>query len=96
MESRFIVGMVALACVPAFGLLSTIASSQMVDKVNSRLPEEQQFPQLGWHLPRTLRLHSEYNRLYPSGRLSRKVRVLVGLMFSCLLTCAWSFGFFGR
>jgi len=77
-------------------MLATIASFQMVDKVNEKLPKESQFAQLGWYWAKTLRLHREYNRLYPSGQLSRKVRVLVGLMFTSLLICAWGFGFFGK
>jgi hypothetical protein len=68
----------------------------MADKVNGRLPKNDQFAQLGWYWTKTLRLHREYKRLYPSGHLSRKVRLLGGLMFSGLLVCAWSLGFFGK
>jgi hypothetical protein len=93
---RVIVGILALACVSVCGVLSSIASLQMANKVNERLPKNEQFAQLGWWWTKTLRVHREYKRLYPSGDLSRKVRVLGGLMFSALLACAWSLGFFGE
>jgi hypothetical protein len=66
----------------------------MVNQVIERLAKEDRFAELGWYLPKTVRLHSQYKRLYPSGRLSRRVLALGGLMFFCLLICAWSFGFF--
>ena len=88
------IGALALAGSAICGLLSTIASFEMVDQVNRRLAKEDQFGELGWYPAKAMRLHREYKRLYPSGRLSRRVRVLGGLMFFCLLICAWSFGFF--
>ena len=84
-----------MVCGSACGMLSALASLQMVDKVNEKLPKEDQFAALGWSGPKTRRLHREYNRLYPSGHLSRNVRLLAGLMFACGLISAWSFGFFG-
>jgi len=90
------VGIAALACVSIFGLLSTIASSRMVDEVNEKLSKENQFGQLGGYWSKTLRLHREYNRLYPAGQLSRKVRTLYALAFTSLLICAWCLGFFGK
>lgn len=77
-------------------MLSALANVQMVDKVNEKLPKENQFPPLGWYWSKTLRIHREYKRLYPSGHLSRNVRVLAGLMFACVMISAWSFGFFGQ
>ena len=46
-------------------------------------------------LPKILRLHREYNRFCPSGRLLFKHRLLTALMFTCFLMAAWSLGFFG-
>ena len=46
------VGIAALACVSIFGLLSTIASSRMVDEVNEKLSKGNQFGQLGWYGPK--------------------------------------------
>jgi hypothetical protein len=94
MVPRVIIGVVAVAGAAVCAVLSTTASFEMVNQVNERLVKEDQFAELGWHFPKTLRLHREYKRLYPSGRLLGRVYVLGGLMFFCLLICAWSFGFF--
>jgi hypothetical protein len=93
---RIILGILALACVPVCGLMSTFASLEMVDKVNEKLPKTEQFEQFNWYAEKMVLLHREYKRLYPCGQLSCKVRVLAGLMFASLLTCAWSMGFFGK
>lgn len=95
MAPRFVIGIVALVGVSACGMLSALASLEMADKVNEKLPKEDQFSTLGWYWPKTWRLHREYNRLYPSGHLSRNVWLLAGLTLACLLISAWSFGFFG-
>ena len=94
MTPRVMIGALALAGAAVCALLSTIVSFQMVNQVNERLAKEDHLAELGWYLPKTLRLHREYKRLYPSGRLLRLVRVLGGLMFFCLLIYAWSFGYF--
>ncbi len=96
MSTRVIVGIVALACISICGLVATLANFELVDKVNDKLPNEEQFALLGWYWSKRQRLHHEYKRLYPEGRLLLKVCVLMALMLACLLICAWSFGFFGR
>lgn len=96
MSTRVIVGIVALACISICGLVATFANFEMVDKVNGKLPKAEQFALLGWYWSKRQRLHREYKRLYPDGRLLLKVRVLTALTFACLLICAWSFGLFGR
>jgi hypothetical protein len=78
------------------GLLSTVAGWRMVDKVTEKLPNENQFAYWGWYWSKTLRLHREYNRLYPSGPLSRRVRILGGLVFLHVVICAWALSFFGK
>jgi hypothetical protein len=73
-----------------FGLDKTIED----DAVNRRLPEGQQFALFGSHWGKYRRLKSEYNRLYPDGRLLRRVHLLTVLMFVCFLTFVWAVGFF--
>ena len=75
-------------------MLSTVAGQQMVEKVNNKLPRDSQFGELGWYWLKIQRLHREYGRLYPSGQLSRKIRVFWGLGIISLLVSAWGFGFF--
>lgn len=96
MATRMMVAIAALACVSICGLVATLANSEMVDKVNGKLPKGEQFAELGWYWSKYQRLHREYKRLYPGGRLLFKVRVLTAMMFACLLICAWVLGFFAR
>jgi hypothetical protein len=94
MAVRVIIGIVALACVSVCGIMLSLVSTEMVDKVNEKLPEGGQFGALGWYLPKTQRLHREYRRLYPDGRLLLRLRVLISVAIVCLLICAWSIGVF--
>jgi len=94
MAARIITGIVALACVAVCGVMSNLVSAEMVNKVNEKAPEGRQFVALGWHLPKTQRLHREYKRLYPDGHLLLRLRVLMAVAIVCLLICAWSVGFF--
>jgi len=93
MTLRVIVGIVALACVSVFGLVASLINFEIMDKVNEELPEREQFAALGWYFSKYQRLHREYQRLYPDGRLRLKFRVALTLMFTCGLICAWCFGF---
>jgi hypothetical protein len=94
--ARLIIGIVATASVSLCGLLSTFLSDKMVDQVNKKLPMDLQFSPLGWHPAKTLRLHREYQKLYPGGQLVLQVRLLIVSAFTSLLLCAWALGFFGK
>jgi len=96
MTTRLIVGIVALACVSVCGVVGSLVSFEMVDKVNEKLPKEEQFAPLGWYYSKSRRFNREYKRLYPDGRLLMKVRVISAVMFACLLIAAWGFGFVVR
>src|ERR1700733_6984062 len=85
-----------MVCGTACAIIGNFASYEMMDKVNDKLPKADQFDPLGWHPTKTLRLHREYRRLYPEGRLPRKLHVLTALLFSCWLISVWSFGFFEK
>jgi hypothetical protein len=94
MSKQVTIGIIALACVSACGLITAFANFQMVEKVNERLPKEEQLAALGWYVSKTLRLHREYRRFYPNGHLLLIIRLLMALMIACLIICAWGFGFF--
>jgi len=96
MSTRLIVGIVALACVSICGLVMTLTGFEMVERVNEKLPEEKQFETLGWYPSKTYRLHREYRKIYPEGRLLLRVRVLIALMFTGSLVCVWDLGFFAK
>jgi hypothetical protein len=93
MSSQVTIGIVALVSVSACGLISTLANLLMVEKVNEKLPKEEQIGALGWYFSKTLRLHREYRRLYPDGHLVSMVRLLMALIIVCLLISGWGFGF---
>jgi hypothetical protein len=94
MAARVIIGIIALACISVCGIMFHLVSTEMVDKVNEKLPEGGQFGALGWYLPKTQRLHREYRRFYPDGRLLLRFRVVIAVAIVCFLICAWSIGFF--
>jgi hypothetical protein len=43
MSARLIIGIVALACVSASGLISSLLMFEIIDKVNEQLPKENRF-----------------------------------------------------
>lgn len=94
MAPRIIIGIVAVVCVSVCGILSTFALFEIVDQVNRKSPEAEKFNHLGWSFSKRLRLNRKYRTLYPDGQLLIKVRILIVLMFSCLVFAAWGFGIF--
>jgi hypothetical protein len=94
--ARFIIGIFALVCVSVCGIASSLVSLEMVGRVNERLPKDQQFAPLWWYWPKIQRLWREYKMLYPDGSLLTRLRILGVLMFACLFTCVWAFGFLAR
>lgn len=95
MVLRVISGITALVCGSWGFVMFTTANRKMMDQVNEMLAEADQFgPALS--KSNSLRLHIEYKKLFPCGHLSRRVTLLVVLMFACMLICAWSLGVFGR
>lgn len=92
MTWRLAVGFALLFCVGGFGLAATLNNFAVVDAVNAKLPANEQFAQLGWYPTKTLRLHREYRRLYPRGRLLRNQGVVVGFMFLSILLAALFLG----
>ena len=93
MSGQITIGIIALVSVSACGLILTLVTFRMVEKVNQKLPKEEQIGELGWYFSKSLRLHREYKRLYPHEHLLWMVRLLMVLMIVCLLICGWAFGF---
>jgi hypothetical protein len=79
--------------VAALGIADSAAYWAMVDKVNARLPKEQQLSHAGWWFGKYLRIHREYRRLFPEGNLVRKVGVYNLLVCLGLLLAAALVGF---
>ncbi len=80
--------------VGACGVVSSLVTWRMVDEVNQKLPEGERFESRGWHLAKRLRLHGEYDRLYPGGHRRRQLRYLFVAMFALLVGAAVLLGLF--
>jgi hypothetical protein len=94
MSTHLIVGIAAIACMGICGIIAMAVGYEMIEKVNHKLPQEDQLGWAGWYPSKYQRLYREYRRLYPEGRLLFKIRVLATLGIACLLICAWCVGFF--
>jgi len=77
----------------ACGLAANLTFMAVVDAVNARLPEEQNFEALGWHAPKTLALQRAYRRLYPGGHLLRRQGFLMMAALGCLIAAGVLMGF---
>jgi hypothetical protein len=84
-----IVGIIAFVCGVACAIASSFVVFEMVDRVNDKLSEEQQFSHIWWYWSKYQRLFAEYKRLYPNGRLRRRLRIMSVLLFACFVICAW-------
>jgi hypothetical protein len=96
MTGHLVVGIIAFVCVVACAIASSLVCSEMVNRVNDKLPEESQFSRLWWYWSKYQRLYAEYKRLYPDGGLVRTIRVLQILGFASFVVLAWGLGLFSR
>ena len=92
MTLRFTAVIVLLLCVGVLGFAGTINQFAIVDAVNAKLPVGDQFDAIGWWLPKTLKLHREYRRLYPDGGLLWRQGVLASAMLFCIVLAAGLIG----
>ncbi|MCU1268180.1 MAG: hypothetical protein JWM21_4498 [Acidobacteria bacterium] len=76
-----------------FGIASTVNQWAIIDAVNAKLPSDDQFGYLGWYQAKILRLHREYRRLHPDGRLLKRAGVYAMLMWFCLVVAMGLIGF---
>jgi hypothetical protein len=89
MSSKYRKHFIALWLIPT--LTSTILGWEMMDRVNSRLPEADRFQPLGWYWIKSRRLRREYKSLYPEGSLLKRERLLFAVSVSGLVLAAWGF-----
>jgi hypothetical protein len=94
MPTRMVIGIVALVGASACRIMATLTQQAMVREVDGKLPAMKQFHPVGWYWEKTRRLHREYRRLFPEGRLHWKERALGVSMLVCILICMWAIGFF--
>ena len=94
MTIRIIVGIIALVGGSICCFVATFLNFKMIDKVNEKLPADENLNWIGWHPAKYQRLNQEYRRLCPEGRLPLRIRVVTAIVFACLAVCAWGFRFF--
>lgn len=85
---KMVTASVLLLCVGGLGLYASIIQFAIVDAVNEKLPNDEQFQHLGWYLTKTARLRREYRRLYPTGTLLRRQCILSWVALVCLVLAA--------
>jgi hypothetical protein len=94
MSARGVVGIAVVIVGSLSGLVGALVNVAMIDKVNARLPKEQQFSYFGRSAQRMLRLWREYRRLFPDGKLHVVEGTLAAAALACVLCVAWALGFF--
>jgi hypothetical protein len=96
MNSRLAIGVIAIVGVSVCGLVSTFVHFEIVDRVNEKLPAEEQYSWLGWHTDKVSRLFSDYRRLCPNGGLIRRFHLISAMGAGFLVVSAWAFRFFAK
>ena len=81
------------------GWISTLLASvlmvyRMVDDVNLKVPEGQQFEYAYWYPGKVGKLKKQYQRSYPEGRLVFLFNICIALSGVFALVFMWRFGFF--
>jgi len=92
MTVRITLGFVFLACVSGFGLAASLTHLAIVEAVNAKLSTTDQFGQLGWGPVKSFKLSNEYRRLFPAGKLLRRVGILAAVSLFSLLAAGMLFG----
>jgi hypothetical protein len=85
---RILIEILAMAGVFTLGSLLTLANHKLVHKVNAQSPQELDSLHFAGDLMKMLHLHREYQRLFPDGKLHIQIRVMVALLFACMLVGA--------
>lgn len=87
---RLLIEIAAIAGVSTLGLLLTLANYKLVGQVNAQRPQELQSVYAGGDVLKLLHLHREYRRMFPDGNLHFKIRVMLLLLFACMLAAAYA------
>ena len=85
--------MIAIAVAASLGFFSSILNLRMIDQVNAKLPAEQRFSTIGWHVLKFRSLLAEYRRLYPSGDLDRRLLLVSAISVGMVPALALLIGF---
>lgn len=94
MTVRLIFAVVGMLGVMVSAVFSNILIDEMLDRVNAKLPEQEQISPIFWHYWKLRRLTREYKRLYPDAPLIKKINRLRVILFASSLVMVWGGGFF--
>ena len=87
---RLLIEVAAVAGVSALGLLLTLANYKLVGQVNALSPQELHSVYAGADVLKLLRFHREYRKLFPEGNLHFKIRIMLVMMFACMVAAAYA------
>ena len=94
MSGRQVIALITfIVAFGALGVYSTFLHLKMIDQVNTKLPANHGFKELGWHHFKFRRLLTEYRRLYPSGTLDLRQFYLGGTCVGMIVVAAWQLSF---
>jgi hypothetical protein len=96
MSLRIIFGIIFLVAGAICGLLTSLKTLEMVDRVNQKLPQKEQFELLGWYLPKQVNLWRAYKTFYPKGTLLSQDHFLTVFCVVSMVVCACCSLFFAR
>jgi hypothetical protein len=85
---RIVIAVGLLAVVAICGLWSTFLNWEMMEKVNSRLPEGERFQPLWWNYFKRARLNEQYRRFFPDGRDLKRINWIITVMFAAVIGIA--------
>ena len=78
----------------ACGIASSIVNAKIVEQVNGKLADGNQFAPVIWHFTKTRALHRMYQGLFPNGQMVFHQRLLIAMVAGCALLGMWGLGFF--
>ncbi len=88
MSTHLLIEVAAFASVSALGLLLTLTNYKLVAQMSAlRTAEVETTPPSG-DVMQLLRLHREYGRRFPEGKLVLQIRVMTALLFASLLVAS--------
>ncbi len=88
MSIHLFIEVAAFAGVSTLGLLLTLTNSRLVAQVSALSSAEMETTPPSGDVMRLLHMHREYGRLFPEGKLVLQIRVMMALLFVCLLAAS--------
>ncbi|MGB6194716.1 MAG: hypothetical protein WBF42_19785 [Terracidiphilus sp.] len=88
MYIQLLIEVAAIAGLSALGLLLTLTNYKLLAQVTALSGGEFESTPPGGDVTRLLRMHREYGRLFPEGKLVTRIRLMIALLFLCMLVAS--------